>query len=523
MGSFVSYMLQVAVVMTLLYLAYKWFVSNTTFHRMNRILLLLIYPVSWLLPALPDLFVSASSESVVTIEAPVVAEIVRVSVAPGAGFDWWRLILWIYAVGCTVSAVWMIIGMTRLFGIVRSGRKTVKEGWTEIVTDRTPGPFSWWRYVVIRPQDCDDAYPMVIAHERTHLRLRHWLDLIPAQVTSVLQWFSPVAWLMVRDLRDVHEYEVDEIVAGENQADYQLMLLKKTVGSSFPVLADSLTYKKIKKRIVMMMVKKTSPSRRVAAIAIPAAAVAALFALSQPAVADVSNRISAATMTDISGSKVNESAGTMQMDNSLKIASVQDDEALVHKAITSDAESESVLEESVETEDANEANEEKTGKKPTYFVNDKLFDGELKDIDSSAIESVDVVKNDPAYPQGKIMVYLKGYSKTPQRPSYVAEKIAEFEGGMKGLLDFVIKNIRFPEGVTPPEKPIRVILQFTVLADGGVDDIRVMRSQGEAYDNEAIRVVRLSSGKWIPGENDGKPVATKFTLPITFSATSDSK
>lgn len=45
MGEFVSYMMQVALVMTLLYLAYKWLMATATFHRLNRAVLMAIYVV----------------------------------------------------------------------------------------------------------------------------------------------------------------------------------------------------------------------------------------------------------------------------------------------------------------------------------------------------------------------------------------------------------------------------------------------------------------------------------------------
>lgn len=272
----------------------------------------------------------------------------------------------------------------------------------------------------------------------------------------------------------------------------------------------------------MMMVKKTSPSRRVAAIAIPVAAVAALFALSQPAVADVSNRISAATMTDISGSKVNESAAIMQTSAAVRQDSPVALDVPEASAMSQDADLEASVDESALTDDASAA-EDKGEKTPVYFVNDKPFEGNINDISPNSIESMDVVKNDPAYPQGKVMIYLKGYAKKAARPAAVAEVLPEFDGGIEALMQFLVENIKFPAVAKLPEKPVRVIVQFTICADGSLDDVHVVRSQGEAYDNEAIRVVRLSSGKWIPGENDGKPVATKFTLPITFSATSDSK
>ena len=108
--------------------------------------------------------------------------------------------------------------------IINGGEKIRKHGYIKVISDRAPGPFSWLNYVVLRKQDLDDGYGMVLDHELTHLRLCHWLDLIPAWITAVLQWFSPASWLMMRELRDVHEYEVDARVSKSNPTAYQLMM-----------------------------------------------------------------------------------------------------------------------------------------------------------------------------------------------------------------------------------------------------------------------------------------------------------
>lgn len=293
MGHFFSYMIQVCLVMTLLYLVYKWIMATTTFHSLNRILLLGIYVLSWILPALPVFVKTMSHDPDVEVELPVILTLAGDSVYPEeSGIDWLRIVLWLYVSGVLLSVLFTLVGIIRMARIIASGRHVAKDKYTEVVTTRATGPFSWGRYVILRPEDLDESYDMIVAHETMHLRLLHWLDLIPAQLTAILQWFSPAAWLLMRELKDLHEFQVDCAVGGKDPVRYQFMLLKKTVGSSFPVFADSLHHKSLlKKRIIMMNYKKTNPSRRVAALALPAMAALAVMTLSQPAVADVVSRI----------------------------------------------------------------------------------------------------------------------------------------------------------------------------------------------------------------------------------------
>ena len=60
-----------------------------------------------------------------------------------------------------------------------------------------------------------------------------------------------------------------------------------------------------------------------------------------------------------------------------------------------------------------------------------------------------------------------------------------------------------------------VMLTFIVEKDGSISNVTVVRSRGELLDAEAVRVVK-GMPKWTPGMQGGKPVRTKFTLPIPF-------
>jgi len=517
-------MIQVSLVMTLLYLAYKWLLANTTFHRLNRVAILAIYVVSWFLPmSLPLFSGPAAEEGTVSVGLPIIVTIADSAPVLAEQFDWWDALVWLYLAGESVVAVATVAGVVRMVSVIGSGRKFRCGGYIEVVTSHAPGPFSWGRYIVVRPSDLDGSHEMVVAHESAHLRLMHWLDLVPAQLTAIVQWFSPAAWLLMRELKDVHEFKVDEMVGGDDPAEYQMMLIRKTVGSGLPIFADSLNHSLIKKRITMMMTKKSSPSRRVAALALPAVAALAVLTLSQPVVADVTNRISTVTLGDDSNGKINEKTVAVQTVGKIhSVTDVDGASASVASGLPEElVAAEIAVETGAETEAVPAASSENKDAKPVYFVDGKLYTGDLNSMDPSYIESIRVVKNDPEYPQGKIMITTKttpaprqsedGVYRTPQ-------KIADYKGGMTALKNLLSEMVKYPENSGNSDIPVtvRVIVQFVIGTDGTVSDEKIVKSGGEAFDAEALRVVRATNGQWIPAENDGKPVPSMFTIPITF-------
>ena len=520
MSDVIIYLIESAVVMTFLYLAYKWLMAGSTFHAFNRTVLLLVYAMSWLLPALLPLMVSVDSPTV-EVGFPLVA--IGDNAPSGAvqesGFSihWPSVVKWLYLCGAAVAAAFTLVGAVKLFRLIAGGEKERCEGYTLVINDKAPSPLSWARFVVVRPGDRDEDFDMVLGHELRHKRLWHWIDLIPAQLTAVLQWFSPAAWLMMRELKLVHEFQVDGAVDASRRVEYQMMLLKKTVGSSFPTIADSLNHSQIKTRITMMMTKKSKGIRRMTAMMLPAAGALALLVLSQPVVADSLGSLSPAdqpAMTSLTVGKVTKISVNGQISATDEHAAVAEETLFDH-----DSEEPATVETEGGTAALEEAASETADLNPAYFVDDKLFTGSILDISPKDIVTMNIVKNDPAYPQGKIMIYTKQGGKAPEKAVAAAEKIAEYKGGMQALLKFMNDNIKYPKDVQL-EKKERVIVQFEICPDGSVRNARIMKgSSSPECDAEALRIVNLSSGNWIPAENDGKPVASKFTIPISFKST----
>ncbi|NLC50201.1 MAG: energy transducer TonB [Bacteroidales bacterium] len=97
----------------------------------------------------------------------------------------------------------------------------------------------------------------------------------------------------------------------------------------------------------------------------------------------------------------------------------------------------------------------------------------------------------------------------------VVEKQPEFPGGTTALMKFLGDNIKYP--VIAQENGIqgRVITNFVVERDGSISDVQVVRGQDPSLDKEAVRVIKTMP-RWTPGQQRGKPVRVRFTLPVVF-------
>lgn len=509
MGALLGYSIEAALIMAVLFIGYKLFMSGTTFHRLNRFSLIAIIVVSWILPSTTSIF-EPSVEIAVEADLPMMIGFQNHATHE----DYLHKMLWmipvmIYTVGIIATMAITILSAVKLRRIIRGGDKEKKDGYTLVVTRQAPGPFSWGKYIVLNPADMDSDLSMVISHERTHLRSFHWLDLLLAQTSLIFQWFNPAAWLIINDIKRVHEFKADEVAGEPDNRKYQMMLLKKTVGTSFPTFTDSLNHSQLKLRITMMKKKKSCGFRRVAVMALPAMAAVGMMAITRPSVEEVINDIRFADTGSLFESKVNESFTALQNDYSEpevndQSNTVDDEESL---PLTTNA--------SLFTPETKEekADAEKTVEGITYFVDGQRFTGKLEELSPERIKSMTIVKDDPQYPNGKIMIELKEGSE--QNVAVAVERLAEFKGGTDALLAFIRDNIKYPEGAKL-EKPVRVIVQFTIDAEGNVSDATVKKGAGEKFDAEALRVVNLTNGKWSPASNDGKNIASKYVLPISF-------
>ncbi len=87
------------------------------------------------------------------------------------------------------------------------------------------------------------------------------------------------------------------------------------------------------------------------------------------------------------------------------------------------------------------------------------------------------------------------------------------------LLRFLAHNIAYPLEARQQGIEGTVVLSFVVEPDGRLSHLKLERDIGGGCGAEALRIVRAmmeSDMRWVPGKLAGKPVRTRYTLPVRF-------
>ena len=262
MSAFFVYILKSAVCLALLYLFYCILLSKETFYRYNRATLLCLIPLSFVLPALqiPALEPASPQTTILQLDTlPTVSYSVEEAArhTPAVAVT---IVLCLYFAGVLFFIARYVHTIIRLLRLIHSGRKELdNDGRSLVILSQPIAPFSWFNKIVLSEADYETHSREILLHESAHIHKRHSFDLLAADLCTWLQWFNPAAWLLKRELQTVHEYEADAEVLdqGIDAKQYQLLLIKRSVGSKFYCVTNHFNHNKLNKRITMMLKKKS--------------------------------------------------------------------------------------------------------------------------------------------------------------------------------------------------------------------------------------------------------------------------
>ena len=279
----IIYQIKVGLCLIAFYLLWKLLLSRETFHRFNRVALLVVMALALVLP-----WVKLSLETTAPVtQQMVILEELLVSpngaVAQQAAPSWsvTGIATVLYLIGMVLAVVWFLHGQWSLHRLLKRGRReSLPGGATLHIIPGNQTPFSYFKHIVINEQDYRDNPREILTHEQAHIDLRHSWDVLFLGLVTLFQWWNPAAWLLSRELRQVHEYEADEAVLnqGVDVKQYQLLLIRKSVGNQLFSMANNFNYQSLKKRIRMMTMNKSSRWNRLRALAVVPVIALALLA-----------------------------------------------------------------------------------------------------------------------------------------------------------------------------------------------------------------------------------------------------
>lgn len=281
MASLFIYILKWAISLTLLYSLYGLFLRKETFHRFNRMVLVGILLTSMVLPFCT---IHTKQETVVSkqmteIEENISNEIVIWS-QPEEGvaevsqgltsseaeehprtlhLNLTRWLIIIYVLGLVYFWALYLLSLLSIYRVIGRSRRMERDGLPKgirlMANSSIRMPFCWFGTIVIRETDTDDGgVDAIIAHELAHGRLRHSWDNLLTDLTTNMLWWLPFAWMLRRDLRDVHEYQADQAVMdkGFDVKAYQHLLVERATDPAPYEIVNNFERNPIKRRLLMM-------------------------------------------------------------------------------------------------------------------------------------------------------------------------------------------------------------------------------------------------------------------------------
>lgn len=532
MGLFFIYSLKVAFCLIAFYLVFKLLLSKETFHTFNRWVLLLVMVVSILLPWLKVTTAepTAIAEGMISLESIIAsAEVVNDDTQEGLSAI--QLLFIIYIIGIAVFFLREVVSVVRLYRLIRRGTPLTAEqagvsqhGVRVVVMKNEIAPFSWFRHVVLSEKDFRENPREILTHELAHIRLGHSWDVAVCNLLIIFQWWNPAAWLLKRELQNVHEFEADEAVInrGVDAKQYQLLLIRKSVGERLFSMANNLNHQSLKKRITMMTTKKSSPWQKAKVlVALPMAALA-VVAFANPDVERVAEQVETESQAVVEKAKADvagvETAAEQQTAEKQEVADEQGKTVSVKGVVVQKEDGNPIVGVAVTVRGTKiGAVTDVDGK----FHIDNVPVGSWIDVFmiDCEIGSLQVTEQNASNLHFVIAYDGPSSSKSPGSDAFdVVEEMPVYPGGMPAMMDFFYKNMKYPKEAFDAKQEGRVIAQFVVEKDGSITDAHIVKSVSPALDAEALRIVNAMPN-WTPGRQNGKPVRVKYTVPISFKLT----
>lgn len=596
MGSFVVYIIEWALCLSAFLLLYKMCFSGSTFHRFNRLFLLGSVVVSALLPLIhittteqmepiaevcrlnTEQFEPLDTELAISNQfSPLSNQLPTLSFTLSTSQKIFLALALAYLIYIVIQTIGWLRSFIKMMLFLRGKRSHRVGRWIRLVIHSEEyGPFSWMNYIVISDKENGFGRRASMRHELSHIKLLHPLDLVFILLCTLV---NPVCWLIMKEIKVVHEYEADDEVINHYHIvsrDYQRLLVLRTVGAEAYALACSFNLN-IKKRIVMMKKQQSHWWRMMwIAVTVPLVGIA-LTAFSKPkeALKEVVNSsvevieqpIVEALTTEVEEPEIIETpapvkevkeaakpeevkagdkiSGTVKDDigalTGANVVEIDGYGRIVGNSITDingnftlkvknpknkirvsyvGMKTKTVDITSKKLEIKLEPNTvispiQVTGVKGNIDSNDPRYKDQ--DTANGDDKTFNLVEQAPTYPggQGEIMKYLSSHLRYPA----VASEM-KVEGVI--TVKFIVDKtgfVRSPQVVEVSSKAPLTQETMKAAKDGNEEAIETVRNYNDAIEalkEEAIHVVR-NMPRWEPGRQNGKRIDTSFTLPVNFS------
>jgi hypothetical protein len=243
---------------------YYLVLRRLTFYALNRIYLVTAIVFATLFPRMS---LTGFAENHTTLIRPVQNAAVYWQVPADAltatlkQNNYWVYAEMIFWLGAALLGFRLLLQLISLYQLHRRCRPSVINGYRVRITDKELVPFSFLRGIYVNPERHSPLQlAAVLEHEQVHVNGLHTIDIMFAELSTIIYWFNPGAWLMKKAVRENLEFITDRMVIqqGFDSKTYQFSLLNITVSNHAPGFVNCFNISGIKKRIMMMNSRRSS-------------------------------------------------------------------------------------------------------------------------------------------------------------------------------------------------------------------------------------------------------------------------
>jgi beta-lactamase regulating signal transducer with metallopeptidase domain len=537
----------------LFYLMYWFLLRKETFHRANRIFLVLGLALSVVLPLFPlhySVLVEAENtgKSIKTISdtfkhIPVFADDTEMSTVD---FGWQQAVLLVYLTGATLFLLRLFTQSFVLIHLMIKYRIKSFNGIRIVENEKYGLPFSFFNVVFINPKfHTQDDLPEILAHEQVHIRENHWFDLLFIELLTVIFWFNPFIWFFERSIKQNHEYLADKgvLAQGHTVGRYQALLVNQLMGMQIIGITNNLNFALNTNRLKMMTKMKTSRKNGLKfTLALPVLAFL-LFAFAEPNYKVEGNELDTNTISirETTGEKELTIHGKVIMDDSkepLPGASVVLKGTTIGVVSDRDGTFKLIDPNPKKTSDGSLSSEivisfvgKETIVNTITASGEALNNGKYTFLMKDAVIVIDTDVPPPPPPPPAPATKKESSTPPPPPPPGKTAKTKLSNGEKEHEVFFVVEDMpKYPGGqvelamhVQKMQKKLasaknisgKAKVSFTVSASGKVTDIKVVEKDNDMAAKGAYAIANEMED-WTPGKQRGKPVSVKYIMPVEF-------
>lgn len=470
----INYILQVILFQVLFLTIYDFFLSKETFFTKNRCYLLSTVIVSFLIPLikipsfqkvaaqvyvvqLPEIMLSPETVIIRTFQETTLSESV----------NYMSILFW---AGVAVFLGLFLFKLTKIITLIQKNNKVKQSNFTLIFLSNETKAFSFFNFVFLGDKIKETNKQNIIEHELIHSQQKHTWDLLLFEFLKIAMWFNPMIYLYQKRITLVHEYISDAVVAKSETKETYINNLLSNFFQVENISFINQFYKPtfIRKRI-MMMTKKQSKKMNQLKYLVLIPVFASMLFYSSCATKPLKNEIS-------------------NLENALK----EQKEANEKQKVLLEQQQQ-VLRDSIVL--LNKQKEAKENRKKIL-----RREGFLNSINERTVVETETVS-------------FMTIDKVPVFPGCEEGDKACFS---RMVQKHFVKNfdIKMPKtlGLSPGKK--RVFIGFKIDKEGDVVDV-MARAPHPEIEKEVIRVMETLP-KMLPGENEGKKVSVKYSIPFTL-------